>query len=200
MNFRIGSTQVYISLLFFITLTLLLWVDRTGAVLCAALSAAVHEGGHLAALCRMRLRPQAVRLRLPGIEVVRAPALLTFRRELLLALAGPCANFVLALFGVGAGLLVPNLISPYLPAMSAAMGAYNLLPVAGLDGGDALLSLLYMRIPPEPARRILRVVSAVCLALLALLCAYLLWRGRVNVTLLIAGLYLLALLILDFKD
>ena len=73
------------------------------------------------------------------------------------------------------------------------------MPVAALDGGQVLLLLLSCRFAPVTAERILTVISVICLLPMACLGFYLLLLTRYNFTLLLAALYLIALLLLRQK-
>lgn len=126
------------------------------------LSIAVHEGGHLAAffLCGAgapRFAPVSGGFRF------RAPAPLSYRAELAVALAGPTAN------------LVPGLLFLFFGAGNAyfleagwiflSTGASNLIPVSDHDGGRALLCLLSPRLGPGKAALVAEGVSLLSLLL-----------------------------------
>ena len=91
--------------------------------LCALL---LHEAGHAIVLRLVHVRVKAVRLGFGDVEMETAP--LGYWEELLSAWAGPCVNFLLY--------LALWRIAPAFAAVNLLLGAYNLLPVLPLDGGQ----------------------------------------------------------------
>ena len=143
----------------------------TAAVL---LAAAMHEGGHLAALAIFRVPVLGLRLGAMG-AVIYAPGVnrLSYGRELLVTLAGPMVNLLSA---------------PLLAALSArlgwewgylfagahtVLGVYNLLPIPPLDGGRALYLLLAWRWGPDAGERVATLAGVSAAATLTVLGAYL---------------------------
>lgn len=146
-------------------------IEATAAVL---LAAAMHEGGHLAALAAFHVPVEGVRLGAMG-AVIFAPGAnrLSYGRELLVTLAGPMVNLISA---------------PLLAALSArlgwewgylfagahtVLGVYNLLPIPPLDGGRALYLLLAWRWGPDAGERVATLAGASAAATLTVLGAYL---------------------------
>lgn len=143
-----------------------------GAVLAAA---ALHELGHYAALrlCGGRLRS----LRLTPLGALMVPedtSRLSYGAELAVTLAGPAVN--------GAMTLLLGLLGRLWPAAyvfagaQAVLGAFNLLPARGLDGGRALWLAAAWCTEPFTADRVARAVGlATALAVFAAgaaLCLY----------------------------
>ena len=143
----------------------------TAAVL---LAAAMHEGGHLAALALYHVPVEGLRLGAMGAAIY-APgaARLSYGRELLVTLAGPMVNLLSA---------------PLLAALSArlgwewgylfagahtVLGVYNLLPIPPLDGGRALYLLLAWRWGPDAGERVATLAGVSAAATLTVLGAYL---------------------------
>ena len=139
---------------------LLIYLDRSGLTLWAAVSIFFHELGHVAAL---ELRQAAGG---PGSPLARAAV----------ALAGPLASVGLAFGAAGLGERF------YLLAgLSRGQGAFNLLPLPVLDGGRALEALAGRRVSGALAAvtGLLLITAGVCL---------LVQYG--NPTLLLTGLWL----------
>ena len=107
----------------------------TGAFL---LAAAIHELGHLLALRFMGAAPERLTLSACGAELTVRSGL-SFRRELLLCLAGPAANL---LTGMGLSALGRW---PLLLGASLLLCAFNLLPLRPLDGGNVCISFPRLR-------------------------------------------------------
>ncbi len=157
-------------LLLLASLSLAPWT-LTAAVL---LAAAMHEGGHLAALAIFHVPVLGLRLGAMG-AVIFAPGVnrLSYGRELLVTLAGPMVNLLSA---------------PLLAALSArlgwewgylfagahtVLGVYNLLPIPPLDGGRALYLLLAWRWGPDAGERVATLAGVSAAATLTVLGAYL---------------------------
>lgn len=117
----------------------LLWyLDRGHTVLQALAACALHELGHYAALRALGGRAVRLRISCVGAEMaLSARAPLGPGRTLAVALAGPAVNLVLAALcaGLGEGWFC-------FAGLSLALGLFNLLPAAPLDGGRALACLL----------------------------------------------------------
>ena len=159
---------------------LLFYLDPSGAFLPFLAAAALHEAAHIAALWLCGGR--GMRLRLGGTGAVLSHAPLPPGRLVFCALAGPAANLIcLAAFARCA---------PRLAAVSALLGAYNLLPVEPLDGGTALRAALCPHLSLVRCDRVMAAVRAVTLSvlgLLALWCALYL-RGGIWPLLLLGAL------------
>lgn len=125
-------------------------------------AAALHELGHLLLLCRYGAHIQRLRLSVFG-AVMESSGSLSYAQELSAVLAGPGVNLLSAiLFGI--------LGRPTAAGAHAVLCAFNLLPIAPLDGGQALYLLLSWSTGPQTADWCCRwigrgtAVSAVCCA------------------------------------
>lgn len=114
-------------------------------------AAAVHELGHAAVLAALGARIRALRLGVLGAELVADRSGLSYGGELLAVLAGPAANFLLAL-----ALAADH---PAAAGASLVLGGFNLLPVGPLDGGQAVRILCWWHLGPERGERAAAAVS-----------------------------------------
>lgn len=156
------------------------------------LAAALHECGHLALLAAFRVPVYGVTLGAFG-AVIRAPAArrLSYGRELLVTLAGPAVNLILApLVARGAAYLAWDW--GYLFAGAhLLLGVYNLLPVLPLDGGRALYLLCAYCFGVDAGERVGAAVGLLTVLSLTALGAYLTLRfGAALFLLAAAGLLL----------
>ena len=105
----------------------------TGNILfCATLlAAAVHECGHLLAARALGIRLRLLELDIPGARILPAGPLPSYAAEGWLAAAGPISSFLLAAFI----LHFRGEFSTALLAATLSQGLFNLLPIAGFDGG-----------------------------------------------------------------
>ncbi len=109
----------------------------------------LHELGHSLVAQRLGVAVRSITLLpLGGLALTenlpRRP-----RDEILIALAGPAVNFVLALLffiGRASGVLGGELID-YMLVANLMLGGFNLVPAFPLDGGRVLRALLAIRLP-----------------------------------------------------
>ncbi len=138
-----------------------------------AAAVAIHESGHILAarLCGIRLRE--LRLGLLGASLCPEGALFSYKKEIVLCLAGPMASLLSAalafhLFALdGDGMFFLS---------SLALGTLNLLPVKDFDGGRTLYALCCLAATERAAARILKISSFAVLFLLWSFSLYLLLR------------------------
>ena len=117
----------------------LIWAVEPGLLLPTALAALCHELGHCAALKLMGNGPERLRLSALGAELTpRRP--LSYADQLPAALAGPAVSFLCAFFAAKWGFFL-------FAGLSLALGVFNLLPIAPLDGGRAFQSLCALTLP-----------------------------------------------------
>lgn len=130
---------------FLLVVSLALYLDDQGIVVLALLACCLHELGHLAVL--YLLGGQLGCLRLSGVGAEMAvQGQLSYLGEIWLALAGPLANLLAVAVGTGGEGY------PLFCGINLALGALNLLPVAGLDGGRAVYALCCILLGEEEAR------------------------------------------------
>ena len=181
-------------MLMFPALTSALGHRGDAAALLASL--AVHEGAHLLAARAAGIRVTELRLMPFGGALTAAnPYALPPGRLLAVALAGPLSNLLMLLSGAALtqwGWLSPAAWLCWLRA-NLVLGGFNLLPALPLDGGRALYAVLSRLWPP---RRALALGLWLGRALAAALLAAALWgwyaRGIVNLSLIIAAIFLIA--------
>lgn len=132
--------------------------------LALVLSILVHEFGHATAVRRLLGTRSIILLWGLGGLCLHEPTRVRSKR-VAISLLGPGFGFLTGGLFLAIDLLVP-LPSPVIAVFVEAMAvinifytALNLLPVLPLDGGQASLALLEMRLPPRTARSILRRVS-----------------------------------------
>ena len=190
-EWRLWGIRCRVSLLFPALVTaLLLWQPDGPAVSCL-LASLIHEGGHLLAMLAVGVPPQNCTLGAFGMRIELGNALVGYRRNLLISLAGPLAN------GLAAALLL-MLGSPTTAAVHLALAMLNLLPAAALDGGEVLKCGLGLMGLEALTGSVLRFSSALVLLPLAAISIWLFLKGE-NLTLLIVSGYLTALVFFSDK-
>lgn len=179
---RLGRVEV--SGGFLLLLSWLVYWDTSGVVWQTFVACALHELGHLAALSWIGLPVRTVRINVfgAGMEV---DGVLSYRQELLAAMAGPAVNLTLAYCCCRTPAL--RLFS----GLNLALAAFNLLPVGELDGGRMLSSALHLLCPDREAERMRRGAELVC-CLVFVLCALRVAADGGNVTLCLVCFWLLS--------
>ena len=132
MRFRLGP-------IFFGLLFLLLLFDKAALPISLGAAVCIHEGGHLIAAKLLGAKCRAFRVGLTGLTLDFDYSRLSYGRECMIQLAGS-----------GAGLLSVWIAAcfggrfAYYCVCALCLNVINLLPIAGLDGGAVLSSLLHM--------------------------------------------------------
>ena len=118
-------------------------------------AATMHELGHFAVLRLWGAPVGRVRIGLLGAMMEADRSALSYGKELSALLAGPFVNLLCA------AVLIYAAAGAHL-----ALGAFNLLPIRPLDGGQALELLAAWRFGPAVGEQTARIVSLLCAALL----------------------------------
>lgn len=180
---------------FLALLAFLLLADQSGAALCGVFAAALHECGHLLAMFLERRPVRAVCLTVFGAEIRSESAANTYWKDALVFLAGPAVNLCAFLLLSAASPSAPFILRLF-AAANGLLGAFNLLPVEPLDGGQALFCALQGKFSRAKSFAIVQVFSFLTVAPLMAAGLLMLFRSRWNFTLLLAAVYLFSLLVL----
>lgn len=141
----------------------LLWREPVGYALFLLAAVLVHEAGHLFAFLALGEPPPLLTGRAGGLLLSPRGQVLSYGRELIVAAAGPLFNILTALA------LIPALhggrgeASFCFFALNLLSALFNLLPIAGFDGGRVLFCLTSLLLPSRLSRGICDVFSVVFL-------------------------------------
>ena len=170
-------------------LAALYYLDGQGVLPLALLACALHEAGHWLATRALGGRITALRLTCVGAEMrLSARYPLGYAGQCIAALAGPCANLAAAWEGDKTGTEWGYCFA----GLNLALGVFNLLPAAQLDGGRVLWCALALLAGRARADRFVPALSAALAAGLVCGALALVWQGRGNLSLLLTALWLLA--------
>lgn len=195
---RTPPCRVSASVYFVMFVACLIVLDNSGLMVFALLCVGVHELGHLVMLRLCRAKLVSVEFRLFGIRIrMRDSTRLSYGQELMVALAGSGANL---LFGaLAAGLYALGFFPKQMGVtalFSLLIGGFNLLPIAALDGGTALESLLCAHLRPDKAARVVDILSFCLIVPLGVAGLLLVLKTRFNFSLVFVTVYLAALLLM----
>lgn len=178
--------RVEVSPGFLLLLGVLFWLDDgVGLLPWGLLACLLHELGHITVAAVQGGRVDGLSLTVVGAELrIGYDVALNYIQDGLVALAGPAANLL-------AGGLLTALGWGMAAAISLAVGAFNLLPILPLDGGQVAYGLLANRLDSDWAERLMTALSG-CLVGVLVGVGTVAVVQYANVTLLFTALWLLA--------
>lgn len=137
MVIKIFGTKIKITFCFVAMLSLLILIDKSGYILPMIIAVLLHEAAHLLTMCIVGIAPREILLIPASVRIVRGVAVKT-SHELAISLSGPLMNFVgFFVFYLLYIILGKNKLLDF-SVINLLIGAFNLLPVNGLDGGIIL--------------------------------------------------------------
>lgn len=162
----------------------LIYLDGAGLFLASLSACALHEAGHYAAVILCGRHVRSLRITAVGAEMeIETGAALSYWKDILVAVAGPCLNFLASWIAVYAKLYL-------FAGLNICLGVLNLFPIHPLDGGKVLASLLSFRWP-SGAEKVVHIFSIVFSgALLGL--GWAAWRKWGNLSLLYTAMWIMA--------
>lgn len=197
MEAKIFGWKVHFSFIFVLLLCCAIIVDKNGFLRAGIFAAIIHEFGHLIAMVHRVCVPGEVYFSAFGVSIVdRKRAYRSYNDDVYILIMGPCLNFAVAMlilvfyiaFG-GKSLYIAMLENLFI-------GAFNMLPIEVLDGGQILFSLFCSKMDVKKSAKIVEIVSFVVLLPIAVAGFYILLISKYNFSLLMLSLYLMALLLL----
>ena len=154
-----------------------------------ALTALLHECGHIFCAARMGFKCEKISLMPYGAAAICSTEGIRARDEILLSLSGPLVNALLCVLFAGLWWFFP-ITYAYTDTVfqaNAVMLAVNLLPAYPLDGGRALGSLFSLFMLKKRVKILLRAIS-ICISVALI---FVFFFAIKNITLLIFALFLL---------
>ena len=171
--------------------------DRADVIILYTLSAALHECGHIIAARILGVKIKEIRFEFSGVRICIEEGLTSYKKEFLLAAAGPCVNLtvitvIIAIFsylGVtpsDAEILCEGFLLKgeythfgalgFVALSSLLQGGVNLLPIRSLDGGRMTYCLSAMLLGERCAENILDIFSALSAFILWTIALYLMLK------------------------
>lgn len=151
----------------------------------------LHELSHLLAARIIGLRTAYIAFHPFGVNLkLKNKLICRLSDEIILYLAGPCCNIVLASVSLLIYYFYPNPWLRFFYGSNILLFIMNMLPIVPLDGGIVLKKLLMYRVGYRTAGKIMTAVSAVIDTALFVLGAYVLYVTRFNYSVLFLAVFL----------
>lgn len=196
MKFKLFGTEIYVSFLFSAVITLMLATDRTGMVMPTLFAILMHESGHLFAMWALECAPKRIKL-IPASVQITSPMTRRYKNDIAIAVCGPLVNFVLFLTFYLNYLAFKNELTLYYALLNLLIGAFNSLPVCGLDGGTVLQCLLAKRHGPDKAAVTVKIITFITALLIITVALILALKDTFNISLFIIGIYLFVMTLIN---
>lgn len=196
MKINVFGIKLTVSYLFCATLCIMMLCDRTGLFIPMLISVFIHESGHLLLMWIYDCVPTEIKL-IPGSVQICAPVC-DGKPSVLISIAGPLANIIVFAVVFVSSIMFRDSYYINFALVNLIYGVFNLLPLAGLDGGSALEEVLIKKKGADFARKTLNTVT-VCAAVFTLSVAvFLSASGRANYSAYILSLYLVLSVLFKF--
>lgn len=188
MRFGAFGIAFEISVPFAVMIAFLLLMDKTGLMSASLFAALLHEGGHIIAMKIRKCAPKFIKCCPAGVMII-GNSTETALSSAVIAFSGPLANFIAGAVLYFEGRLSGSTGAYAFSAVQLIVGAVNMLPVKGLDGGTLTLELLKgLKVrSPEFAFSFISVFTAVATTVAGAAVAV---RNTSNPSLLLLGIYL----------
>ena len=161
-----------------ILLVICLISDASANFLALVIAAALHEMGHLIFAKILNIRIESLELSIFGALIKTSSLSCSYKKEALLALAGPLCNTVCALISLSLSSQFKSEFLSVFYAASLGLAAVNLLPVKSFDGGRILSSLLLKKFSPRAVHCVLECSSFLFLFLIWSISIYFIIRSQ----------------------
>ena len=139
-----------------VTVLIILAITDTQYFPALLLSISIHELGHILVAKLRHIELSAFNLGIFGAGLVPTGMLFSYTDEILLCLGGPLFNFLSA--GLVIHIFKLSFDSLFVQA-SFALGALNMLPILGFDGGRILYAILQKHLPQNISKLIMKSLS-----------------------------------------
>ena len=172
-------------------LSALLFMDKTGFMTVSLLAVLVHEAGHILMMKRLNCAPSYISFNFSGM-LISGVKFCSVKENVLIAISGPLANF---LFSVLFYCFYKSDLAFCFAVFSAVqflVGALNILPIKGLDGGTVLREIC-LSIFKKNGGIIFSFISIIAASAVLVVGAVITFKNNDNPSLLLLGLYLIIL-------
>lgn len=191
MSFNICGIKVEFTFFFVAIIAFIVTLQAPENVMFAIASSLLHEAGHLIAMLLIGNKPEKLRFHLVGMNIIREKNMsISAKKEILIALGGPLANFILVILSCGLLCIYNSAEIMTFACVNFALMTFNLLPVKRLDGGMILFYFLMIFFDAENSVKTLDIISWIFLTFVYLWGIYILTITRYNFSLIIIAVFL----------
>lgn len=191
MIFNFFGVKVEITFLFVALITFIVSLNAPSNVLITVFSSVLHETGHLLMMSAVGNKPQAVRLEITGMNIIRQPDMkISIKNEILIALGGPLINLICFVISVVVLCIHNNQHILTFGCINLILMTFNLLPVKRLDGGMALYFSLSQKHDNTFCSKVLKITSIFFIAIIYIWGFYVLISSGYNISLVIIAIFL----------
>ena len=192
MKFSVFGIDFSVNPLFFPLLTFMLLADKSGVALPVVLAMMIHESGHIFAMVLFKKRIQKIEM-MPSALLIKGEASYSFCEDFAIASAGIVFNVLFCAFFVALNKIFSADFLLF-AAANIALGALNLLPIHGLDGGKILMGFLCNFF--KNYDKIFKIISAAFSIFFAAAFLWCIYKGVFNITALFFIVYIFAVLLI----
>ncbi len=153
-------------------------------------SSLIHESGHLLLMLFYGDRINYIELGLFGMRIEKEGAVLSYKKEGLIAMGGIILNLICAVISVAGFLFFGKESFMIFAVVNGFIAFINMLPVKTLDFGRCLICLLNERYGEEKESGITEILSAVFTVIFSLACIIYCIFIRLNFSFIAVALYL----------
>lgn len=187
---RLFSSKIYISVFTLALLCILSFSYDAIFLYIAIFSAFAHEMGHLVFMNHYKVEISRISIYPFGVDIRTDSKNIGYIQEAIISISGTAISFILFLISALFFRFFPKIEIFAFLISNFMFFIVNFLPVKGLDGGNALLSLLLLKYDFTKAYRIFSNISTVAFTVLCFFAFYLIYVTRYNLSLLFICIYL----------
>lgn len=144
----------------------------------------IHEISHIAVCYALGGKIRSIKPAVCGLKISYGPSVMSYSRELAVIFAGSVVNL---LVGFACVAVMP---SPF-AYVNISLGAVNIIPVKGLDGGAAVYTAISYFAGEKRAERAVGIISVICSVCLWLATVYCQLRISINIGILMTAVYVM---------
>ena len=197
MTLIVKDTSYRVDFTFALTVTLMLiFCDESTVVICL-LSSVLHEAGHLVFMKAFHQRVTEVTFGAFGVRINRISAsAISYKKEAVITLGDIAVNFLISFASGIYYFITESNFALLLTGVNIFIALFNMIPIDTLDIGRVLRYTLLCLYDENKCDKIVFIVSAVSVNLLAVMCIVYTISFAVNPSLIAATVYLYVITLL----